>query len=246
MHIEPWLSGKHVDRNTEIDLIRAIQEGHADELKERARELGKIDSNVLAGEIKFGDSAVSISATDEQVTRGDVIAQRVIDHIEYLQGVLNDYQLNLTGDDLFKKVIRDQQILPLIKDSGITNIVLDNFHNACERIVRLQEEIDTLQHRENLTQEDETKLHDLEQQKKDVVEQLNEFLSGEAYEPYLKMSLAYLNPAIRDNLTNISLYQFAKAKYGKEFSSYPETGVGTTQASIKADYEECKRTTDKK
>ena len=246
MHIEPWLTGKHVDRNTEVDLIRAIQEGHADELKERARELGKIDSNVLAGEIKFGDSAVSISATDEQVTRGDIIVQRVIDHIEYLQGVLNDYQLNLTGDDLFKKVIRDQQILPLIKDSGITNIVLDDFHNACERVVRLQEEIDTLQHRENLTQEDETKLHDLEKQKKDVVEQLNEFLSGEAYEPYLKMSLAYLNPAIRDNLTNISLYQFAKAKYGKEFSSYPETGIGTTQASIKADYEEYKRTTDKK
>lgn len=246
MYVEPWLSGKNIDRNTTIDLITGIQQGRAEEFKQSARDLGKLDDDVQMGEIKFGDSFVNISKSNGQISRGEAVAQKVVEYIEYLEGVLGNNGLNLTDDELFRKVIRDQEVLSVIKDSDITNVILDDFHNAAEKIVKLQQDIDTLRHKESLTDDDNNKLNDLDKQKKELVEQLNDFLSGESYEPYLKMTLAYLNPNIRDNLTNISLYQFAKAQHGQEFSSFPEKGAGTTQESIKAEYEEYKRLTDKK
>ena len=86
-YIEPWLKGEKIPKTTEIDLIKGIQNGESEHYKQLARQLGNRDKNIMAEPFNLNGNSVGLTSNGGK-TRGDVIADSVIQHIEYLQGLL--------------------------------------------------------------------------------------------------------------------------------------------------------------
>ena len=95
-------------------------------------------------------------------TRGDVIADSVIQHIEYLQGLLGEYGGNLSPDELVSKVIQDREIRKVLQDSDINNLILDDFDSNVADLVKVREQLDPLKEKEKPTPDEEKQIEDLE------------------------------------------------------------------------------------
>lgn len=239
-YIGPFLSGKKIPKATEMDLIKGIQLGQAEQYKELARRLGKRDNNVAAELSGNFEKSFEVSANGATKTRGEMVADAVIQHIEYLQGLLYQYDANLTPDELLSKVIRDREIFNAIKESDINNLILDDFDSAIADLAKIKGDLDPLTSVEKPTAEQEAELKKLKEQYKESEELVKSFLEGEKEEYYLKAALAYLNPSIRDGLTNISLYQYAKTKTGLDWDAISD------KEAIKNEYEEWVNASDKR
>ena len=238
-YIEPWLKGEKIPKTTEIDLIKGIQNGESEHYKQLARQLGNRDKNIMAEPFNLNGNSVGLTSNGGK-TRGDVIADSVIQHIEYLQGLLGEYGGNLSPDELVSKVIQDREIRKVLQDSDINNLILDDFDSNVADLVKVREQLDPLKEKEKPTPDEEKQIKDLEKQKKELEDKVQDFFSGKQQEYYLKAALAYVNPSIRDNLTSISLYQFAKAVTGQEWDAI------TDKDSVKQQYEDWKNLSDKK
>jgi seryl-tRNA synthetase len=164
-------------------------------------------------------------------------------YVDYLQAVLSSKNLdNMTSSQLMEKAMRDTQIRDFLTDTGIHNLMLNDFQEATTRIVSLQEQIDTIG--ENTAQAAKKKA--LIDEQKTLIDRVEKLMNGEGAAEYVQMSLAYAIPAIRDNLVPISKYTWTKANYGKLYHELPDTGVGITKAFVDAEYKKFTESTDKK
>jgi len=154
-YIEPLIRGEKLPEPTEFDLIKGIQNGEAEHYKELARQLGKRDNFVSASPINSEENYLDVSANNETKTRGQLISDKVIQHIEYLQGILDTYDANLTQDELLTKVIRDKGVLKALQESDITNLILNDFDKNIVNLSQIIPEIETLDKKENRTAEEE-------------------------------------------------------------------------------------------
>ena len=238
-YINPLFRGQKIPKGTELDLIKGIQNGEAEQYKELARQLGKRDNFVSPIPFNQNEELIEVSAGNEK-TRGEVIADKVIQHIEYLQGLLGQYDANISGDELLSKVIRDYGVLQAIKESDINNLILDDFDNTIADLVQVRQELDTQLQEENPSETQKATIKKNEAKKKELEQKIESYLNGEQEEYYMKAALAYLNPAIRDNLSNISIYQFAKVVTGKEWNDIEN------KEEIKSQYADWQAMSDKK
>lgn len=239
-YVEPFLRGEKIPKATEIDLIKGIQNGEAENYKILARQLGKRDGSISPAAYLYKDQPMTLSTSEGAKTRGEVISDAVVQHIEYLQGILNQYNADLTPDELLSKAIRDRGILKAIQDSDIHKLILDDFDSNIADLAKLREKLDPLEASEKPTVEQEKEKKELSSKVKELEKKVTGFLDGEQEEYYLKAALAYLNPAIRDNISNVTLYAFAKAKTGKEWDDI------TDKETIKKQYKEWVDNTDQK
>ena len=239
-YVEPFLRGEKIPKATEIDLIKGIQNGEAEHYKELARELGRRDSSVSPIAYMYGENQINVSNTGNSKSRGEVISDAVIQHIEYLQGILGQYNADLTPDELLSKAIKDRGTLKALQDSDIHKLILDDFDNNIADLIKLKEKLDPLEKAEKPTAEQESQKKKLTKELKELEKKITGFLDGEQEEYYMKAALAYLNPAIRDNIGNVTLYAYAKAKTGKNWQDIED------QDAIRKDYNEFVQNTDQK
>lgn len=241
--IEPWLTGKTVNPETKKDLIQLLQEGYYDQVVAGIERLAKTDPDVQAAQWQVGDTIIRGSASGETMTRGQVLGKSLKSYVDYLQAVLSSKNLdNMTSSQLMEKAMRDTQVRDFLTDTGIHNLMLNDFQEATTRIVSLQEQIDSIG--DNVAQAEKKKV--LIEEQKTLIERVEKLMSGEGAAEYVQMSLAYAIPAIRDNLVPISKYTWTKANYDKSYHELPDTGVGVTKASVDAEYKKFTESTDKK
>lgn len=238
-YVEPWIYGEKIPKATKMDLIKGIQNGEAEQYKELARQLASRDKNVSASVQSYNGDIIETTAPDQTQTRGELIADRVIKYIEYLQGVLGQYDADLSQDELISKIIRDKEVLKVLKDSDITNLILDDFDSAITDLADIRERLNSRSEDQAENQQNDNP--ELQSKQTELEKQIQEFFDGTKEEYYLKVALAYLNPAIRDNLTpDISPYQFAETVTGLSWDN-----IQDKQAIINK-YNEWKNLSDKR
>lgn len=239
-YVEPFLRGEAISKDTQVELIQLIQQGKAEECKQLARELGKRDKNASPILFQNNDGLVEVTSNNGDQTRGDLIANKVVEHIEFLQGLLNQYNANLSQDQLLDKVIKDRAIRKVVKDSEIANLLFEDIDRDLAELAETTEKVNALSQTENPTESQTAELNKLNTKKAELEKKIESYFNGEQEEYYLKAALAYLNPNIRDYISDITLYQFAKVKTGQDWENIQD------KESIINEYNQWKNITDRR
>lgn len=232
--VEPWLTNRQVTPPTQYSLIHEIANGRINELIDVARSMAKYDSDIVSLPSVVDGQTVPIAENGSK-TRGDYVVEGLVEYLRYLDSVINTEDIKNNDQELLKKVVRDAQIIPLIENSNIHKLVISDYNKHVANLVDLRSQLNSVP---------EGEANNVQQKYNEELKAIKEFLNGENYEKYLKYTLGYLIPEIRNNLVTMDLYSYTRAKYGVDYKSLPTEGATNTQASIKAEYEEWKDSED--
>lgn len=129
---EVWDKGTfRVDHNDE-ELLTLIRNGHINELRDALNDLkekGKLGSTTISGidteEDKDGKK-VFITAKSREESQNDVLARLIDDKITALDALLNNNQINLDDEELFKRMVLGEARFNRYQDiSKLTNYYQD-------------------------------------------------------------------------------------------------------------------------
>lgn len=226
--VEPWLTNRQVTPPTQYSLIHEIANGRLNELIEVAKSMAKYDSDIVSLPTVVDGQAAPVAENGSK-TRGDYVVQGLIEYLRYIDSVINTEDIKNNDQELLKKVVRDAQIIPLIENSNIHKLVISDYNKHVANLVNLRSQL-------NATPEAEA--GNVQQKYNEELASIRAFLGGENYEKYLKYTLGYLIPEIRNNLVTMDLYSYTKAKYGVDYKSLPTEGATVTQNTVKTEYEQ--------
>lgn len=243
--------GQKIDPETKASLIHAIASGHTDEIMTAIDSMCKTDNKVLAMPVTVGGQKSNVTGDTSATTRGEVVASYLKNYVKSLEAIVQDNGMDLTDAQLFQKVIRDRALLPMIEDSEVHKMILTDFNQAAVDLAKLEEDLaaevnvntkddEKKDGKDKTKPEESEKVKNLKKQIAEKKKWIQEFLNGEHDEKYLQVSLAYLNPAIRQSLLNMDKYSYTQSKYGVSYNSLPTSGAGTTQADVDKEYSEWK------
>lgn len=265
--IEPGIrsivNGK-VTPDVKASLIREIANGNTEELLKLCDEMAKYDKDVAAGTFEIDGETVIHSSDGKSATRGELASRGLKNYIKYLEGIIIDEKLNVSDETLFKKAIRDYTSLPLLEAANVHKLILEDFHTLSKDIVDIRtalEKVTPSEPKEEGEEKEKTskkkaekpetskevsssdkysKLseEDLKEQLKQTKAKIQRLLNGEENEKYLKITLGYLNPAIRSRLLNMDKYTYTQAKYNVSYQDLPDSGASLSKDSLTKEYNE--------
>ena len=260
-YMDALISGKAVPE-AQYSIVKEIMNGHTNELLEEIDRMAKVDDQSINLEVDINSTKSNPSANGQQQTRGEAIAKVLKDYVHFVEGVVVDNGIKVSDSDLLQKVVRDRLVQPIIEDSGVLKIMIDDFTKLSSDLVTAQAKLDEYNSKEAEKPEKESKENKQDNKQENKVEmnptdpsvlrtsfneakqRLQEFLNGERAEDYLKISLAYLQKPIRDAILGMDKYSWTQAVYGKNYSDLPETDAALSKQQIDKEYEEWKDKSD--
>lgn len=272
--IEPWITSKITGKILEEDqpsLIREIANGNTDKILEIAKELGDLDNEVSSINLTVDGNNINTTAMTGQQTRGQLVSNILQNYIKNIEGILIDENVNLSDSELMEKSMRDYQAIKLLEESNISKLLIDDFAKLSSDVVTIRTELENkkreleeknkskksdeesdnkpnnLNEEEALITSDYSKMSidTLEKVLEDKRKEVSDFITGKKSEEYLKKSLAYLIPEIREaSLGGVSKYIFSILKYGKEYDKLPESEGFLNKQKINEEYSQWKNITE--
>ena len=214
-------------------LIKEIRNGNTNELLRVADIMGKSDK-----------SSVQMPG-GETTTRGAEVSKELKNYIKFVEGIVVDNGLDLSDDQVLRKAVRDRMLEPLLQESGVTDVLIQDFNKATAELADIQAKINlaeatTAEEGEKKTDNTKQLYSDLKEKKKE----LEAFLNGENTEQYLQLSLQYLHPVIREAVFGLDKYAYTQAKYGVDYSSLADDAAGLSKSEIDSEYEDWKKSED--
>lgn len=239
--IKQLVTGK-VPPEVKTSVIRAAANGWTNELKEAVHVLCSADNDVNGQAIEWDKENVSIGSFPNVQTRGQLIEQALNRWIDDVESILVANDAKMSDEDLFKKIMRDEVLIPLLEESEVHKLILKDFNQIVSELVDARQKYTAQLEKDaksNSSEESEAakKLKKDFEAKKDEFE---EFMEGTASAKYLQVALAYLNPLIRERILNMDLYSYVQGKYNMAYVDIPDEGAGLTKASVEAEYREWK------
>ena len=229
----PWVNGNAITPMTRKSLYEVIADGHADELrnivKKEAKNYGIRSLSSLDQDGNY------LAADGKNISQADLIANKVIEIIDTVEGILHENNLLISDEDIIRKAIRDNITIENLKKTvpkdgsiGLEGIILQDFKNHMTKIVDLQTASKKFTGKEDEKQEadsvkEELKLH---------TDAINEILSGEKSMKYFDQITLALNDKINKAFTILDKDTYTRVHYGKNFSSLPNTGGGLTKERV--------------
>ena len=127
---EVWDKGTFKVTKSDDELITLIRNGHVADLKstlQQMKEDGKAGDTKLSADLTTsGDSKAFLTAENKEKSQNDFIADQVANKINILEGVLNNNQVNLDDDALFRQLVLSEQRYYRYQDiSKLTNYYQD-------------------------------------------------------------------------------------------------------------------------
>lgn len=214
-------------------LIKEIRNGNTHELLRVADMMGRSDK-----------SAVQMPG-GETTTRGSEVAKELKNYIKFVEGIVVDNGLDLSDEQVLRKAVRDRMLEPLLQDSGVTDVLIQDFNKATAELADIQAKLNLAEATAN--EDGEKKTDNTKQLQSDLKEkkkELEAFLNGENTEYYLKLALQYLHPVIREAVFGMDKYAYTKAKYNQNYSNLDEKAAGLSKEKIDREYENWKKSED--
>jgi len=205
--------------DTEQSVYELVANGHAQELKDI---INKTRGNLGNKYITPMDADGNFQEVKEgSLSEADLIANKAIEMIGSIEGILNNYDLIQSDEQIVQKAIRDQVIIENLNKAkpkdfttvGLEGLVLKDYKDTRDKIVKIQSLITNLPESEENVEVKKRLQKELKQQ----VDKINDIQEGKYGIKYFRLAEAYLNKDIFAPLLNISKNQFAKEKYNEEY-----------------------------
>jgi hypothetical protein len=141
---EVWDRGTFsVDKRDE-ELVTLIRNGHINDLRDVLADMkkrGKVGSTKISGteyERDDKDNTVWLSASSRETSQNDVIADLIDDKITALDAVINNNQVNLDDDALFRQMVLSENRFARYQDiSKVTNYYQD-FNDVLMNLIKAE------------------------------------------------------------------------------------------------------------
>ena len=224
-------------------MAELVASGYAEDMIKAAKAEAKFITN---NELSFVQEDGNFKPKDK-VSQADVLAAQTIEHIKYLQSILNAEGLNLTDQEILKQAVRTEIIINKLDDSkvgddklGIEGLIVEDFRNASARIVDIKKDIANLEAVDGNEQQIAIEKKKLSEYKKIT----DDILSGETGSKYFERMAVYLDPDIGKIFGSLDKGDYIFAKHGKKYDSLPETGLGLTKEKADLEWKEFLDSTD--
>jgi hypothetical protein len=243
--ISPILSGHGIEQETKYNVLQLVANGQAEDLykeidKQKSRfgstDLSPVTTNVDGKQIylaKDGDSGMS---------QADVIANATKAYIQNADRILNLENIKEDDESVIRKAIVDDIRIADLKKNGTDSFVKSDFTQLIGDIVDLTTQLENVQ-----TEKDDKSVNKNEVGKGDIQSKLNEkrklveeLLKGEKAEYYHKLSLFTLNKNLHAPFISLSVDDYVKDKYDKDFYSLSESEKKTYKAEFDNIFDESK------
>ncbi len=234
--IAPMIDPTMMSTETQKSIYELVAGGHKDEvikvINSSRTKLGNKYITVLGQDGTYGEAK-------DGTSQADLIADKAIDMINIVDGILNSHDLIHSDDDIVNKAIMDKIIIndlkraaPVGKLIGLEGLVLEDYKEKMSRIVKLESAI------KGLGESDENKgAKAAHQQELGIyINDINEILEGKQGSKYYRQALLYLNKDISSAFLKISRSDFAKEMYKVDYNDLQETGVGLTKERIDSEW----------
>ena len=244
--VDPWLNSKTVSPTTIKSLTELIASGHRDEVisvinKERSK-LGNKYITLLNQDGSFKQ------VDDSAISQSDVIADRAIDMVNLVDGILNSHNLIQSDEEIINKAIRDRIIINRMKSAapdksniGLEGLVLEDYKSNMVKIVELETKIKSLEaNPENLAaavKGNPNVVDNLKTELKVYVNEVNDILEGKSASEYFGQVDFLLNKKLNSAYINIDRASYANRKYGVDYNSLSESGSNAELSKKRIDTE---------
>jgi hypothetical protein len=137
------VDGKSFKR-PEVEMATLIRNGHANDLREQVEDLrkhGKLGSKKLSAvdyEIDKDGNAVWLTTTDSTKSQNDAVGNLIKDKINTIDTIINNNQLNLTDDDLFKQMVLSEERYWKYKSIAPATNYYEDFNNVMTNIIKAE------------------------------------------------------------------------------------------------------------
>jgi hypothetical protein len=234
--IAPMVDPSMMSAETQKSLYELVAGGHKEEVIKvinlRRSKLGNKYITALNADGTYSEAK-------DGTSQADLIADKAIDMVNVIDGILNSYDLIHTDEDIVNKAIMNKIIIndlkraaPVGKLIGLEGLVLEDYKEKMSRIVKLETTIKGL----GETDENKGAKAAYQQELNTYVNDINEILEGKQGSKYFRQALLYLNKDISSAFLKISRTDFAKEIYKVDYNDLEETGVGLTKERIDAEW----------
>lgn len=137
-------------------IISEIIKGNVGEVYAAIDQLAKADTT------KVRDVASNVNGEGATVTRGELVAKALKQQVQALESVIQDNGLIFEEgakitEEMFKKVVRDKFLQPIIEASGIDQVITDDVIKGIAELTTLENQRKTLTETSENTKEDNKK-----------------------------------------------------------------------------------------
>ena len=235
-YIEPAFNKKISKTPEEYSLINKIANGETESLIEEVNKMRtRLGNNYLSPVTMKIDGIDTPVSNEGSKTEGDIIADKLIQNIKYLDGILNQEGLKISDEDLFKKALLNQYMLPQIEATGVDKFILSDFNKLASDIHGLHTDL------EEATKSNNTdNVSKLNSQLKEKREEVQKMLTGENAIKYLEKGLFTLIKDMHAPYLILDKLNYTKSKYKTEYQNLPDTGV-VSKESVSKEFEEYKK-----
>lgn len=242
---EVWDKGTFKIDKSDEELVTLIRNGHINELKDTLQKLkdtGKAGSTKLSAtpQVAEDGSRSFITAEDKTTSQNDFIADMVNRKINVLDAIINNNQIGLDDDALFRTMVLGEQRFYKYQDiSKITNYYQD-FNNVTMDLIRKEAEYRQKAELVNgkpvngdqnptagMTDEQKAlrqqELAQLENELQVLRDKKNSFLSGDNSIYYMRKLNFLMDPVLHSEFLPIDEAQIKKEIFGdKKKSDFTE------------------------
>jgi len=228
--LAPWIDPSIMNKETQKSLYELIAAGHKDDIIDIINsKKSSFGNNYVTPVSENGEFK---EAGKDNISQADLIAEKAIEMVNIIDGILNSHDLIKDDSEIINKAIRDKIIIDQLNATkpenstiGLEGLVLEDYKSNMVKIVELESQM------KNLTDSvEDTKIKSLlKSELKNYVDNVNLILEGKKGVEYLTKSLLYLVKDVHSPFLKISKPDFVKETYNVNYFDLPTSGIGLTK-----------------
>lgn len=246
--ISPWFQNKgQITPEIRKEVYELVANGHKAEL---IKEIKKQSKYLANNYLSYVDENGNYKAKESGDSHADLVSQKAIEMVEYLDVTFNSEGLNLTDDEIINKAIRTQVFLSEYQKNleegkyiGLEGLILDDFKNNAVKISEIKDRINELKKNEEKNAE-QIKVE--QENLKPYIAKRDLILSGDYGSEYFDRLAIALNPEIKELFGSLDRQTYVKTKYKVDFKDLPETGSGLNKQQVDKEWQDFLDSTDMK
>lgn len=214
--ISPFFSkdGK-VDLKTQSDLYSLVANGKAQEIYDYIdKNKSKFGSTTLSPEVTKLDEDNIVHLPTENITQADLIALNAKNGVKRIEELMYSENFGDSDEDLINKSIIDQIYINDIKKSGVDKFILSDTRELELDILKIKNELETLSSDPDKNKE---KISELKSRLNESRQKHTDIITGKKSDYYHGLSLFTLNPKLHGSFISLSVDQYTKQKYDKDY-----------------------------
>lgn len=230
--------GESLSPETEKSIYELVADGKKDELIKMIKQQKHTFGNSYLSAEKNEDGTYT-PATNGQ-SQSDFIAQKAIEMVEQIDGILNGQGLGKSDEEIVRKAIRDNIIISdlekarpkredgTFKAVGLEGLILDDYKDNMSKITKLASQITEL----SKSDENKEQVSQLSSELSGYQKNIETIMEGENANEYFDQMLMHLNKKVNNAFLTVDKQSYAKHQYKVDYNSLPEKGFGLTQERI--------------